>query len=60
MSQNEKEIQFLKDAVSMAKEARKGMLKATIGGIRAVDFTRLRELDMDIKQCEDEIRRSTC
>lgn len=60
MDQNEKEIQFLKDTVSMVKEARKGMLKAASGGKRVVDFTRLRELDMGIKQCEDEIRRSTC
>lgn len=58
MSQNEDELKFLADAVSAAKKARSTLVKEAQAGGRVVDFTELRQLDMDIKKCEDELRRS--
>ena len=59
-TQNEQEIQFLTDAVVTARQARTTMIKAAAAGGKVVDFKNLRLLDMDIKTCEDELRRSKC
>jgi len=59
-TQNEQELQFLTDAVTTARQARTTMIKDAAAGGKIVDFKNLRQLDMDIKMCADELRRSKC
>lgn len=60
MDTGKKELQFIRDAVFTAKAARGNLIKQAAASGKVVDITKLRQLDMDIKQCEAEIRRSTC
>jgi len=56
--QNKAELQFLHDAVLIAKEARRTALQEIGQGKRVSNFMELRQLDMDIEICENELRRS--
>mgnify|MGYP001586501319 CR=1 FL=1 len=58
-TQNSMEIQFLTDALAVAREARRVVLREIKEGKRVLNFMELRQLDMDIKTTEDELRRST-
>ena len=58
MTKNEQELQFLTDAVATAKMAKGQMLEEARRSGKVVDFENLRRLDMDIKTCEDELKRS--
>jgi len=60
MDIGEKELQFIRDAVFTARAARGELVKQAAASGKVVDFTKLRRLDMDIKLCEDELRRSKC
>lgn len=60
MDKDKQELQFLSDAVATGRQARDILIKKAAASGKVVDFTKLRQLDMDIKQCETEIRRSTC
>jgi hypothetical protein len=60
MNQNQKELLFLQHAVDMARAARKHMIQKVAAGGKIADVTAIRKLDMGIKHCEDEIRRSVC
>ncbi len=60
MDKDEKELQFLSDAVLAGRQARDTLIKRAASSGKVVDFTKLRQLDMDIRQCETEIRRSEC
>lgn len=60
MDKNEQELQFLADAVVTGRQARSALIKTAAASGKVVDLTELRQLDMDIKQCETEIRRSKC
>jgi hypothetical protein len=57
MTQDEQERQFLADAVVAAEKARSILIKEASAGGKVVDFTELRQLDMDIKKCKDELGR---
>jgi len=59
MTQDEKEIQFLTEAVATAKALRTTMMRHMAFEDNS-DFIMMRQLDMDIKLCEDELRRSPC
>ena len=58
MTKNEQELQFLADAVATAKMAKAQMIEVARRSGKVVDFEDLRRLDMDIKMCEDELKRS--
>jgi len=58
MTQDEQERQFLADAVMAAEKALITLIREASASGKVVDFIELRQLDMDIKKCKDELRRS--
>lgn len=57
--QDQQERQMIAEAVAIAKVTKQQMLDEIRAGTREVNFAELRQLDMDIQQCEQELRRST-
>ena len=60
MTQNERELLFLRNAVIIADAYRADLIKAAAADGVVVHLGVLRELDANIKQCKEEIGRSIC
>lgn len=56
--QDQQERQMIAEAVDIAKVTRQQILDEIHAGTRELNFAELRQLDMDIRQCEQELRRS--